>query len=243
MVVIVTALFTSCEKTPPTAAFTVSPEAPQQYDVVAFTNTSTDAESYLWEVGESTYTDEDINLKFLSVGNITVKLTATNEDGSTTTEQTVEVSEPDSHYTFGDTIYSVSSDMFWHQSGMGGGDPYLRLLTDVEGQDNPDLLKLYPNKGLGELPGTYSWEADGDAGTYDVGYTANYEGMTYEWTAIGKDGTGDLTIEEVVDGVYKITGEMVLSIGNYNWDTGEFVESSTDNLTINYVGPITPLAK
>ena len=136
---------------------------------------------------------------------------------------------------------TVDSTMFWYQSSMGG-DPYLRLIFHVEGQDNPDLLKLYPNKGLGELPGTYTFDnVDYAVGTYDAGYTANYAGMAYDWTAIAKTGTGSLVIEELSTGEYSFKATIVLSVGTYDWSTGDFTETETKNLTLDYIGEVTPL--
>ncbi|RLD78327.1 MAG: hypothetical protein DRJ10_10530 [Bacteroidetes bacterium] len=242
----IAAVFTSCEKeTLPNAAFTYAPETPIQYDEVQFTNTSTDATSYLWDFGNgNTFTEANVNITFLDAGDYTVKLTATNEDGSQTTEQTITVGAPDNHYMLGDTKIAIADDapFFWYQSSMGG-DPYLRCISAVPGQDNPDLIKLYPKKGLGELPGTYTWNDDGSEGTYNHGYTANYAGMAYDWTAIGKTGSGDLVIEEVETGVYRITGDMILSVGSYDWSTGVFTETSTETISINYIGVILAPAK
>ena len=225
----------------PTASFTYTPADIMQYDEVQFTSTSSDADSYLWNFGNSlTLTEANPLVTFLSTGTVTVKLTATNGDGSNTTEQIITVNAPDNHYMLDDTKFAITDDLFWYQSSMGG-DPYLRLLTPVDGQDNPDLLKLYPNKCLGVLAQTYTWNDEGGEGTYDQGYTANYAGMAYDWTAIGKTGSSDLVIQEVETGVYKITGDMILSVGTYDWETGEFTETSTKTLTLNYVGAITPL--
>jgi len=234
--------FDGCKKEVlPTASFTYAPTDITQYDEVQFTSTSSDADSYMWDFGGGlTLTEANPLIQFMSAGTVTVKLTATNGDGSNTTQQTITVNPPDNHYMLNDTNFAITADFFWYQSSMGG-DPYLRLLTPVDGQDNPDLLKLYPNKGLGDLAQTYTWSADGGEGTYDQGYTANYAGMAYDWTAIGKTGSSDLVIEEVETGVYKINGDMILSVGYYDWDTGEFTETSTKTLTINYVGAITPL--
>ena len=147
----------------------------------------------------------------------------------------------DNHYMLDNVKHSISNDMFWYQSSMGG-DPYLRLLTADNDTDTvPDLLKLYPNKGLNDLAGTYVWNSEKPAGSYDLGYTADYAGMAYEWTAIGKTGSSDLVIEDVETGVYKITGTMILSVGSYDWSTGEFTETGTKTLTLNYKGAITPL--
>lgn len=249
MAMAIAAVFTSCKKTLPTAAFTYAPETPVQYDEVQFTNTSTDATSYLWDFGNgNTFTEANVNITFLDAGDYTVKLTATNEDGNTTTEQTITVGEPDNHYMLEDIKHSITTSFFWYSSM---GNVYLRLLTDVDGQDNPDLIKLFPNKGLDELPRTYTWLEGGgfmapiptETGTYDLGYTADYAGMTYEWSAVGKTGSGDLVIEEVETGVYRITGEMILSVGYYDYATEEFIETSTETLSINYIGPIIELAK
>jgi hypothetical protein len=131
-----------------------------------------------------------------------------------------------------------------------GGDPYLRLITDMPGSDTiQDLLKLYPNKGLDALAQVYTWEGKefGVAttpGTYDVGYTGDYDGtLNFGWAAIGKTGSADLTIEllESDPDVYKITGDMILSVGSFDWATGEFIEESTTTLVLSYIGEITPL--
>lgn len=145
----------------------------------------------------------------------------------------------DNHYTIDGVKYEIDSVMFWYQSGMGG-DPYLRLITSVDGQDNPDLLKLYPNKGVNDLPGTYTWDAEKPAGTYDMGYTADYAGMQYEWTAIGKTGSEDLVITTVDEG-YHFEGTMILSIGSYDFSTGEFTETGTSTLVLDYTGEVTSL--
>jgi len=149
------------------------------------------------------------------------------------------------YYELDGVEYAIDSSMFWYQSGMGG-DPYIRLITAVDGQDNPDLIKLYPNKGLNELPGTYTWAAKpamgaAEAGTYDVGYTADYAGMAYEWTAVGKDGSTDLTITETETGIYHVEGTMTLSVGSYDYSTGVFTETGTKSLMLDYTGAITPL--
>jgi PKD repeat protein len=243
--------FENCSKkeTLPTASFTFSPSEVFQYEEVQFTSTSSDADSYLWDFGGNTTTEVNPLVTFNDAGDWTVKLTTTNGDGSTTTQQTVTVNAPNNKYMLGDVEYDITTDFFWFQSS-AGGDPYLRLLTDEPGQDTvQDLFKLYPNMGLGELERVYTWEGIdlfGDptaAGTYDVGYTADYDGsFNYAWTAVGKDGSSDLVIEMVVTDVYRMTGNMILSVGYYDWAAGGiFVETSTEPLVLSYVGPITPL--
>ena len=237
--------FDGCKKeTLPTASFTYEPANVMQYEEVQFTSTSKDANSYLWDFGnQQVSTESSLLVTFMTAGTVDVKLTATNGDGSNSTTQTITINPPDNHYMLDDIKYAITTDFFWFQSPMGG-DPYLRLITDVPGQDTvQDLLKLYPNKGVNELPQTYPWSDSGDAGTYDHGYTADYDGsFNYDWTAIGKTGSTELVIQEVETGVYKITGDMILSVGFYDWETGLFTETGTKTLTVNYVGAITPLS-
>ncbi len=239
--------FDGCKKEVlPTAGFTYAPSDVVQYEEVQFTNSSSDADSYLWDFGNNQVsTEANPKVVFMTEGAVTVKLTATNGDGSNLTEQTIVVNAPDNHYMLDDVRFDITTDMFWY-SAMGS--TYIRLLTyETEADTLPDLLKLYPNYGIGELPGTYTWLAKGDTindhvGTYDFGYTAKYAGMAYDWTSIGKTGSADLVIQEVETGVYKITGDnMILSVGTYDWSTGEFTETGTKLLTLNYVGAITPL--
>jgi PKD repeat protein len=241
--------FSSCnKKVDPTASFTYEPSDVMQYDEVQFSNTSTEATSYLWDFGGGqTATVADPKVTFLTSGQVTVKLTATNSDGSNTTEQVITVNAPDNNYLLGDVKYEITNDFFWFQSSMGG-DPYLRLITEMPGSDTiEDLLKLYPNKGLGDLSRVYTWEGKAfgvpsNVGTYDVGYTGDYDGtLNFGWAAIGKTGSADLTIELMEVGVYKITGDMILSVGQYDFSTGEFIETSTETLKVSYIGPIAPL--
>ena len=233
----------------PSASFTFSPSEAMVYEEVQFTNTSIDADSYLWDFGGGqTTTEANPLVRFTTAGEWTVKLTATNGDGSSTTENKIMVSG--SSYMLGDVKYEITTDLFWYQAPQGG-DPYIRLLTDEPGQDTiQDLLKIYPNKGLDPLEQVYTWEGRDvfgeptSQGTYDVGYTADYDGsFNYDWTAIGKTGSSDLVIElvDADNGIYKITGDMILSVGNYDFATGEFIEESTEPLVLYYVGPITPL--
>ncbi|MEN8157220.1 MAG: PKD domain-containing protein [Bacteroidota bacterium] len=238
---ILAAIVTGCADLP-TVGFTFEPGEVTQYAEVTFTNTSTGADSYAWDFGdEYVSAKENPTHVFKSAGTFTVTLVASNADGDSETSQTIEVAEHVNAYTLDGTEFVIDSDIFWYQSSMGGGDPYLRLLTPVAGQESPDLLKLYPNIGLGELPGTYTWDVETPEGSYDLGYTADYAGMSYKWTSIGKTGSGDLVITDLGSDLYKFEAEMVLSVGSWDFSTGEFTETGTSNLSLDYVGGVTPL--
>lgn len=245
LAVIVTAFISGCKKDPvlPSADFTFDPTEITIYDSVTFTNASTDADTYAWDFDDgNTSTEMDPKHVYKTAGVYTVMLVATNADGDTEITKEITVNEPHNYYTLDGTEFIIDSDMFWYTSPMGG-DPYIRLLTSVPGQDNPELLKLYPNKGLDELPNTYTWDSEKPPGTYDAGYTANYAGFSYDWTAIGKTGSGDLVITELDVEVYKFEAEVVLSVGDFDYGTGQFIEESTSNLVLEYIGGITPISK
>jgi len=242
LAVIIAAFLSGCKKDPvlPIADFTFDPTEITIYDSVTFTNASIDADTYAWNFDDGTTSTEMNPIHVYKVaGGYTVILVATNADGDTEITKEVTVNEPHNYYTLDGTEFVIDSDMFWYTSPRGG-DSYIRLLTIVSGQDNPDLLKIYPNKGLGELPDTYTWDSENPVGTYDAGITFNYAGMAWDSLANGKTGSGDLVITELATGVYKFEAEAVLSVGDYN-PNWEFEETSTANLVFEYIGGITPL--
>lgn len=231
----------------PKADFTFSPAEVEIYDEVTFTNTSSDADTFAWEFGDgATSTEENPTHIYTTGDDFTVKLTASNIDGSEVVLKDITVTVPANVYTLGDVQFDIASDFFWYQAAMPGSSAYIRLLTDVNGQDNPDLLKLYPNKGLNELPGTYTWDAAKPEGTYDFGYTSDYAGMSYEWTAIGTTGSQNLVITEVATGIYKIELSGILELGYYDFaNDGVWVPNDpaeTKDVELFYIGAITPLA-
>ena len=245
MTVAIAAVFTSCKKDP-IASFTYDPENPVQYDVVTFTNTSSEADSYFWEIGSGVSTDASPVVRLTDAGDYTVKLTATGEGGSQTIEKIITVAALDNHYMLGDKKIDITTDFIW-KAPHGEGDNYLELTSAVEGQDNPDVLSLFPKQYLDGLPGTYTWDGESETpavGTYDHMYYANFTGAfgAWDWLGLSKIGTTDLVIEEMETDVYKITGTMTISAGNLD-ASWAFVEESEKTLTISYIGAITPIAK
>lgn len=76
LLVVFAAALASCTKQPE-ASFTFSPSALNEGEQVTFTNTSADAESYLWDFGDGTTSEEESPVKtFDRSGSYMVKLTA-----------------------------------------------------------------------------------------------------------------------------------------------------------------------
>ncbi|MCK5905939.1 MAG: hypothetical protein KAG37_00030 [Flavobacteriales bacterium] len=144
----------------------------------------------------------------------------------------------ENYYIVDGNKIAITTDMFWYTSPMGG-DPYLRLISEVDGQDNPDLLKIYLKTGVdGNLEATFTWDGtQSEEDTYDAGYSANYAGMSYDWTAIGKTGSDKLTVKKEGD-KYSFIGKIKLSVGKYDWSTGEFNETGEKELELSYIGAL-----
>ena len=208
---IVAVIYTSCKKDDPdpdpdpllpTASFIFSPNAIVQYDLITFTNASTDALSYSWDFGDgNTSTDENPDYMYIETGTYTVSLTAVNDDGEDTYSEDITVSTPNNYCTISgdisfvdengvdqlDSIHYDGSEIpidtaFWYPPPMGGNS-YIRFLGSDSQFPNPLLIKFFPNLGLGNLDQVYTYAlAAGNAGEYDLGMTGDYAGMDFAWT-------------------------------------------------------------
>jgi len=248
-------VMTSCsdDPTPPVAGFSLSNMEPVQYDksVIATTATGADETTYTVIGGTFEMVDE-ATIQFLEAATYTITQKVTNTDGSTETSLEVIATAPVNTYVLAGTEMSLSSadtpNMFWYLSSMPGATPYLRVLADVAGQDNPNLFKLYPVSAVGAtLEGTYTWSDSGDAGTYDAGMTANYAGFAYDWTTNGDDGA-DLVIElvyeapSITDNIYDVTvSSYTLNWGDWDYATYTWVTEGTKSLVLSYRGKIDPV--
>lgn len=249
---------TSCSKDsndvqPPTAGFTLSSLQLTQWDIATISNSSTSPianYSVTYTVSGGEYEMDDESIQFLESGTYTVTQKITNDDGSDSASLTVEVSAPKNIYTLDKVELPIGTDekanFYWYDGTAQGGTLYLRALGSVEGQDNPNLIKLMPVAGPNPIQAVYTWSASGDIGTYDVGMTANYAGFNYDWTTNGNEGE-KLTIKLVykasssVDNVYDITLPLyTLNYGNWNFGTGTFESQGTKTLSISYRGKIDP---
>lgn len=118
------------------------------WKTITFTNTTTNAVSYLWSFGDNTTsTDESPTKTFPGEGDYIVNLTATNDSGDTSQmEQTVSVINPDATVT--PTFKAIVQN--------GTGDDHLTGSTS----DNADAWDMTPNSTviddvLGEIPSPY----------------------------------------------------------------------------------------
>ncbi|NCO55203.1 MAG: PKD domain-containing protein, partial [Bacteroidetes bacterium] len=104
VIALIAIIFGSCKKDKPSTPSTpivVTPVANFTFAradsiapcTVTFTNTSTNATSYVWNFGDSTATDTTVNPIhiFTTDGVFTVQLTATSSSGSNSVQKTVNV--------------------------------------------------------------------------------------------------------------------------------------------------------
>ncbi len=92
LLALMTLLTISCEKEP-SASFDVGNNLYSGEDI-SFTNTSSDADSYLWDFGDGEESTEMNPTHFYnSPGNYTVTLTAKNDDGTNSTSKSLTISQ------------------------------------------------------------------------------------------------------------------------------------------------------
>jgi len=246
------AVFSSCEKEKnlPTAGFTLSSDEAVQYDKITVTSTASGASevSYTITGGEVMIDEANSVIQLLEDATYTIKQTAKNSDGTSETEKTIMATAPVNTYMLDAESFSVTGDAYWYDASAMGGTVYIRMLSDVDGQDNPNLIKLYPVSGANPVEGSYSFNVSGDVSTYKTGFTANYAGFNWDWTANGFEGD-DLKIDLVyeagtfTDNVYDITlTSSKLDYGNYDasWN---WVSEGTKVFKVTYRGKIAPVAE
>ena len=239
----------SCKKDLPIAGFSLSSLDLVRWDSTTITSTATSAEETTYVVAGGEYEMLDATtIQFLEVAAYTITQTATNEDGTDETSLTVNVTAPDNKYVLDGTETAITTNAYWHDASGMGGTVYVRILINISGQDNPNLIKLYPVAGPNPLQATYTYSDTGDIGTYDVGMTKNYAGMSYDWTTSG-DGGDDFVITLVYedptdsdDNIYELSlPSYTLNYGQWDFGSGTFISDGTKSFTISYRGKIDPV--
>lgn len=246
-------LITSCssdDPNPPKAGFTIDPTDLVQWDTTLVTDTSSGSDvapSYTVSGGEFIYLGNTI--QFLEAKTYTITQTVENEDGVNSTSESVVVGTPMNKYTLDGTDVPMTTNAFWYLPPFPpGAERYIRMLIPISGQDNPNLIKLYPTAGPNPLEGTYTWGADREIGTYDAGFTQDYAGFSYGWTTNGDDGV-DMEIKLIYtdpldddNDIYEITlASYTLNFGDWDFATGEWMSEGTKELAVYYRGKIDEL--
>ena len=146
-------LISSCssdDPTPPKAGFTLDPSDVVQWDTSLVVDASTGSDvpaTYAVTGGEFIYLGNTI--QFLEAKSYTITQTVENEDGIDTFAQTVVVGTPDNYYALDGTLVPMTTNAFWYLPPWPpGASRYIRMLIPISGQDNPNLIKLYPVAGI-----------------------------------------------------------------------------------------------
>ena len=147
-----------------TASFTYSPNqnliAPVK---INFTNTSKNAESYLWDFGDGTSsTNTDPIKEFTKAGTFKVKLTAYNKTNSATSNTDITVNAPN-------VVDNTGTITFWTRSDLKVG----KINVTVNGINQGNITQYHSNGvncGNGNVnakfnAGTYRFKAVADDGT------------------------------------------------------------------------------
>jgi PKD repeat protein len=193
---------------------------------VTFTNTSTNATSYLWDFGDSqTSTEENPVHTYANDGTYTVTLTATNECGSVTTTQEVTVITPP---TAG---FSVS--------GTQGCAPFTVQFSNESSENATSWQWEFP----GGTPATSTDENPtvvyNAAGTYTVTLTATNAAGNSTVTQ-----TDLIVVNDVPAASFTSSGDLLdvaftntsTNATSYSWDFGDSQNSTEENPVHTYAG-------
>jgi len=254
-------LITSCgeDSNPPTAGFTMSEMEPVQWGTSTIISTAQNVGQISYEVsgGEWQWVDA-ATIQFLEDNSYTITQIVTNEDGEDATSVTVNVEAPASTYSIDNVDYPVTAAPTWVPANEAHETKaLLHFISEVEGQDEPNHIKLSPILGPNALEGTYTYNSDKETiGTYYTRVISNFAGGVFDgsdWTTnfAGEDGGSDLVIELVYEdtenpdnNAYDFTiTSYVLSTGQFDWATFSFVEEAKRSFTLSYRGVVIPVVE
>ncbi len=175
-----------------TASFTYSPTQNLTAPIkINFTNTSKNAESYLWDFGDGTSsTNTDPIKEFTKAGTFKVKLTAYNKTNSTSSSIDITVNAPN-------VVDNTGTITFWTRNDLKVG----KINVTVNGVNQGNITQYHTNGvncGSGNVnakfnAGTYRFKAVADDGTTWEDNVTFEKGIckTQELTKV--DNTGTIT--------------------------------------------------
>lgn len=241
----------SDDKTPPKAGFTLSDENPTQWDPVNLTDKSSGSSATGYQIsgGEFAMSDDLKVVVFLEDHTYTITQLVTNDHGEDSYSMTIDVKTPDNKYLIDGEEIPIVSEPDWKQDSK---KVRIRFINEVQGQQNPDHVEIFPIPGPNPLEATYLYDSTGKiTGTYLMRVTKDFNTSigTYHWTMNfnGNDGDGKLVIDLVFEdrldpnnNVYDISIEnYTLSTGHFDFPSGSgFIEDAKRSFSISYRGKI-----
>ena len=246
-------VLTSCssnDENPPTAGFSLSDENPVQWDKVSIIDQSNKAGDITYEIigGEYSIETDQSSIVFFEDNSYTVTQIISNSGGSDTFSVNIDVFSTNNKYILDGIELPLNNSAFWYDATNTGGTVYIRMLADVEGNDYPNLIKLFPVSGNNPIEATYIWGVNGDIGTYDAGVIYNWKGgYDFDWITKGENGqalTIELFYEDPYDSknnAYIITlPSYTLNYGHWNFLLNKFVKEGEKSFSLYYKGRIDP---
>jgi PKD repeat protein len=173
-------LTTGCQEKPE-AHFSSNITDPVVGEIIAFTNLTSDAHSYLWDFGDGTTSEEyQPTHAFNGVGSYTVKLTAFSENGNKSDEATeiISVGELTNAFLYEGVKYDIKQAISFYYDSNQNGDYGLTFSSEVILTCNNCIqanfyVLAYAHmwtSSLTEIPtGTYSFGQSNQEGTFSWG--------------------------------------------------------------------------
>lgn len=148
-----------------------------------------------------------------------------------------------SEYQLENTVYGISTKMYWEKAAAAGEVDQLRLKEPIPDTALSDLIILSPVPGPSSLEGTYVYSKTGDVGTYDLVFVHGIDGEgDYEWLTDGDDGSQlIIELDGKVDGqnIYRLViSDFILNYGYWDYLGGKWVSLGHKQFRISYQGPI-----
>jgi len=187
---------TACQKEP-TASFTASKTTVEVGEVVMFTNTSKEGDSYEWSFGDgNTSTTASPTHTYNTAGTFIVTLKAKSKNGKKTDEATttitVENPTPTAGFTYNGTTYPLSTGILEYFGIWGSNSGYnfdLMILSpginfinqgtdwDATGTGHYVYFEMFTSSATDLVAGTYNFAMTGNAMTFSdySGFATNYD--------------------------------------------------------------------